>query len=323
MLARLRKQLTLRRILGASVGVLISLGLLALAFDTLLLNDSSTINFTTLLERLQPQLLLTFSLFYGLLVGINVIGWGSIMGRLTGIWRWDHHFRIFYLANLTRRVPGTVWYLFGRVILYERLQVPRSTTLFGTGVEAATIILGGLSVVVLTWPLALANTGLHPLWLLAAVIVGIAIVHPRFLRRLLQRISPQTAATTVNYRWLGSLAAIYALIWCGGGVLLFLLAQAVYALPLNSLPAVMGAWAASGVVVYTFSFMPFGFGMQELTLTALLAPLLGPGEAVVIALLMRVTLTLNEVLWALIALGLGVSGISRLPKAEESTEKPA
>jgi hypothetical protein len=92
-----------------------------------------------------------------------------------------------------------------------------------------------------------------------------------------------------------------------------MLAQALHPLPLAALPAIIGVWATSALLPQLLTFMPFGLGVQEVTLSALLSPFVGSTEAIVVALLMRIVLTLNEVLWACIA------GVIRLPDRAQST----
>jgi hypothetical protein len=79
----------------------------------------------------------------------------------------------------------------------------------------------------------------------------------------------------------------------------------------------IGIWAASALLPQLLTFLPFGLGVQEITLSALLAPFIGATEAIVVALLMRVVLTLSEVAWACIA------AVIRLPRKQQPAGTPA
>jgi hypothetical protein len=136
------------------------------------------------------------------------------------------------------------------------------------------------------------------------------------LRAIIKRVSPQTHALNLRYRHLLGWTLYYTLVWCGGGVILFVLADAMHSLQLGALPAMIGIWAASALLPQLLTFLPFGLGVQEITLSALLAPFIGGTEAIVVALLMRVVLTLSEVAWACIA------GLIRLPQREQSADAP-
>jgi hypothetical protein len=249
------------------------------------------------------QMLLVASVVYALDLALAIIGWGWIMGKLSNVWNWPQHFRIYCITAVTRRLPGTLWYMLGRVVMYERLAVTRSIVAIAGGVEFAAIILAGLIVVLITWPIALSGQTLNPLWFAFGLLVCIVLLNPPVLRAAIRRMSRQYASIDLGYHHLLGWVSLYIAVWCVGGALLFVLAASIAAhpLPFARLPAIIGIWATTSVVSALLSFIPFGLGVQEVTLALLLAPLTGRDEAIVIAVLMRIVLTLNEVLWALIA----------------------
>lgn len=263
-----------------------------------------------LLSHISLGMFLTTGLIYALILALAVGGWGWIMGTLSGNWQWWQHARIYCVTAITRRIPGMVWYLVGRIVLYERCQVPRTLTAVASGLEFATIVLGGVLVAIVTWPVALAQYEVSPLWFIAGLGLGGALLNPFTLRWVIRRISPQSSTLDLRYRHLCGWVVLYAGVWAGGGVILFVLIHTIHPIPLAQLPVVIGIWAMAGVVTTLLSFVPMGLG-QELTLTALLSPLVGTTEALVIAFLMRGVLTLNEVVWALLA---GLPGLGGLPR---------
>jgi hypothetical protein len=262
--------------------------------------DPASPDLATLITRVDPAMFLTSSLVYLGCLTLAVGGWIWIIGTLSGHWQWFQHFRIFCMMNVTRRIPGMVWYLFGRMVMYERLQVPRSLTAVASGLEFATILLGGFLVTLVTWPVALSQYNVSPLWFIAGLLLGGVLLNPYTLRRAIRRINPQSDTLDLRYRHLCGWVLLYAGVWAGGGVLLFVLTHTIHTMPLTMVPAIIGIWATTGVVATLLSFVPLGLG-QELTLTALLSLFVGTPEAIVIAFLMRGVLTLNEVAWALIA----------------------
>lgn len=293
---------------GAMVGVLV-----LYALYLALWRDASGPDFGELIARIGLGMFVTTSVVYSVDLALAIIGWGWIIGTLSRNWQWFQHMRIYCVTAITRRLPGTVWYMLGRIVLYERLQVARSVTALAGGVEFAAIILGGLLVALVTWPIVLSGRGINPLWFLLGLIPGGLILNPITLRRVLNRLNPQSAALDVRYRHLLGWVFLYAGIWCGGGVILFVLTTTIHPLPLALLPAMIGVWATAGLVATLLSFVPLGLG-QELTLTALLSAYVGTPEAIVIALLMRGVLTINEALWALIAGLLGLTRLVRYPR---------
>ena len=305
----LRKGWSSKSVRGALIGAIVIGGLSAYALYSLLRRDAPGAYFGQMLDRIGIGMFLAASLVYAGDLALAIVGWSLIVGTLGELWNWRQHFRIYCITAITRPLPGTMWYMLGRIFMYERLRVPRSITVIAGGLELATTILGGLLVAVVTWPIALSGHEINPAWFVAGLLLGALLLNPSILRVLIRRVSPQSTPLDLRYRQLFGWMLLYAVVWCGGGGILFVLATTIHPLPLTMLVTVIGIWSTSGLVSLLFSFVPFGLGVQELALSALLAPYVGGGEAIVIALLMRGVLTINEAMWALIAGLLGLTGL--------------
>lgn len=146
-------------------------------------------------------------------------------------------------------------------------------------------------------------------WRLPPVVAGLFLVpllillyppaHNRLFGYLLRRLH-YTGEVSLAPRVSAGLLLIYGLAWILGGIDLYLLANAVQPVPLELLPAVIGAWAASGAVSFVASYLVQGMGLTEVTLAALLSSYLPLPVAIVISILFRILLTICEVLWALL-----------------------
>lgn len=312
----LRKSLRSKSFWGALAGMLIILGVSIYALYGLARGNEHGMTLAELREHITLGLLLKASLAYALDLALAITGWVLIVGGLSGVWGWLAHVRIYCINAVTRRLPGSMWYLLGRVVMYEQLGIPRSVTLIASGIEYVVTLLGGLLVAIITWPIALNGAQLNPLWLIGGLLLGGAILNPPMIRMLIKRFAPQAHALNLRYRHLLGWTLFYTLVWCGGGLILFVLADAIHPLAFGTLPAMIGIWAASALLPQLLAFLPFGLGVQELTLSALLSPFVGGTEAIVIALLMRVVLTISEVLWACIAALIRPAHPARLPELE-------
>ena len=295
---------------GALAGMCIILGVSAYALAGMFRGNEHGLTFAQLREHLTITLLLKASLAYAIDLALAIGGWVLIIGRLSDVWLWPEHARIYCINAVTRRLPGSMWYLLGRAVMYEKLGIPRSVTLIASGIEFVVTLLAGLVVAIITWPIVLSSAQINPAWLAIGLLLGGLILNPPAIRMIIKRVSPQTHALNLRYRHLLGWTLFYTLVWCGGGGILFVLADAIHPLALTLVPAIIGIWATSALLPQLLTFMPFGLGVQELTLSALLSPLIGGTEAVVVALLMRVVLTISEVPWACIA------GLIRLPSHE-------
>jgi hypothetical protein len=259
------------------------------------------IDLGALLTRLHPADLALATLVYGVNLAIAIGGWALIIGALSGCWRMFEHLRIYCLTSITKRLPGTFWYMLGRVVLYERLGVPRGLTAVASGLELVAIVLSGLLVTLITWPLVLGGQSLNLGVLLGVLAFCAALLNPPLVRALIRRFGRTAGAEPVRYRLVLLWVAVFTVVWCLGGLQLYVIARAVTPLPLAALPAMVGIWAATGVAsTIFFSFLPFGLGATELTLAALLSPFVAPAEALFIALVMRAVLTVSEVGYGLL-----------------------
>lgn len=325
----------------AWTGMLLVLVLVAYSLYTLFAKEGARLDFAALLARLQPAALAAdlalALLIYTLDLALAIGAWSMLLGTLSGFWQLGEHVRVYVITALSRRLPGTFWYILGRAVMYERFGVPRGVTALAGGLELAISVVGGLLVILVTWPLVLSGRGLNPLWLLVPGGIGAALLNPPMVRALVRRLTPSGRSPNLRYRHLLLCVLLWAAVWTVGGGLLWVLAGAITPLPIGSLPAVIGVWATTGVAVNLFyNLLPFGLGATELTLAALLAPFLpGPpdearGTAFVVAVLMRVFLTCAElgygVLGALISLPellrLRRDTVARraLPEAEKTEE---
>lgn len=282
-------------------GLILLAGITSYAFFVIIWRELPQMDLGELFSRVGPGEFGATLVLYAIALALAVGGWRSILGRLSGFWGLADHARIYCLTTVTRRLPGSFWYLLGRVMLYERLGVGRASTALAVGLEFAAIGVSGLIVALITWPLMIGVSALNPFWLIIPLIACVALLNPPVVQAMVRRFSPQGSAH-VSYGQLLLWVGIYALIWAIGGLLLFILATAIHPLPLTALPGVIGTWAIVGLVgSYFFSFLPFNMGATELTLATLLSALMPGGEALFVAVLLRAVFTLNELAYALLA----------------------
>lgn len=281
------------------------------AFYRLFQYDLRAIDVGELLSRLSFGDIALAAAVYVVALALAIFGWGLILGTLSGGWAWFDHIRIYCVTQGTRRLPGTYWYVLGRVVMYEQLGVGRGATALAGGLELAATCIGGLLVMFVTWPLVLGARSLNPLWFILATAVLAALLNPPAVRWMVRKLSPRSPA--VRYRHILLWSLISTLVWALGGLILYLLAAAVEpGLTPALLPAIVGVWATAGVASTTlFSFLPFGLGATELTIAALMGGMLPPAEALFVAFAMRALLTVCELLSGVVGLLLCLPGLLR------------
>ena len=245
-------------------------------------------------------LILGFAI-YTLDLLLAVLGWSIIMGQLAHQLDFREHFRIYCVTLVAGRIPGAPWHLAGRVALYKRLGVKGSVTSVAAGLEIILIIVSGiLSGALIGFSLP-ENLQQYLVWMGLVLVIGLGLMHPSVVRKVLQWLGHNQAAVRLRYRDMLSLLGLYVLAWGVGGCMLYMMILALYPLPWTQLPGVIGAWGLSGVVASLIFLSPTGLGIKEITLSLLLALFIPAGLAVVIAILMRLYLTAAEFAWAIAA----------------------
>ncbi len=222
-----------------------------------------------------------------------IVGWGQALRYRTAV-------RIWCLSNLGRYLPGKVWSVAGLAVLAQRAGVSGWAATGSALTMQALAIASGASVVAVAAPEAAS-----PLQLAgaaAAAAVAVAIVMSDRATDTLVRLARPTA----EWRPLPGGAAVMAaganlLAWLVYGLAFWLLAQGLVPESPLGLRASVGVFAAGYIVGFLALFAPGGLGVREAVFVALLAPRMGSGEALALAVGSRLLLTLTEVAAAVIA----------------------
>ena len=258
---------------------------------------------TTLLPRLlaaDPRRLIPVVLLYAVDLAVVALAWASIahsFGVRTPLGR---HMRIFAAANAARRLPGTLWYVGGRGALYARLGIPARPMLLASGVELALLWVSALAVSVpALFALVPRSRGLYGA---LALILLAALLNPWTLRWAVSRATRLRGGDVAVplgrvYGWL--ILDIFA--WILGGLMLYAVIGVFEPLALTAAPVVVAAWTVSATLAMLTFFLPSGLGVMELSLAALLAPVVSPGMAVLAAVAARLLVTALDVVSGLAA----------------------
>ncbi len=295
-----------------------ALGLVVVGFPLLLLAGIIVGNWEQLTSytwRLRPLPLVLSLALYVAGVGLGVLEWSLIMGRLAGVHSLRKNAKIYSYSTLARRLPGTYWYVAGRLLLYDAEGVAKATTAAGTVLELASTILSGLLVYLLSLPFCLSTylAGLPTIWRggylgLLIVLLGVVFLRPSLISAMLSRLSrllgKQGVSVTFGTRDTLTWLALHSLAWVVGGVVLYLLITALQPFPWTALPAVMNMTVAAGLVGLVAFVSPSGLGIKELTLAYLLSFYVPLPVAAVLALLFRLWVIVGDFFWAVLAVRL-------------------
>lgn len=210
---------------------------------------------------------------------------------------------VFFVGQLGKYVPGSVWTAAIQAEMGRRQSVPRTRMVLSyviallialvTGVVAALLAFVGGDVV--------GQAGLMPLLMAVALAVTATLVRPQWanatlasVARRLGRPAPQLDLPPTA---LAGAVALNFLVWCLFGLHVWALAEPMGA-GLDSLPRVTGAMALAFVTGLVVVPLPAGAGVREGVLVALLAGSIGPAAALTVSLVSRLVLLVVDIVLA-------------------------
>lgn len=221
---------------------------------------------------------------------------------------------VFFLGQLGKYVPGSVFAIAAQMELGRAHGAPRSRTgtasLVFLGVLVAAGLLSAAAVLPLTSPAALADYS----WVLLALPVGLVLLAPpvltRLVGRLLRLLRRDGLERPLSWRGTGAALGWALAMWAAYGAHLWLLVRPLQ--PAGGPDALLlstGAYALAWTAGFLFVVAPAGVGVREAALVVALAPALAAGPALALAVLSRVLMTVGDLAWGV------VGGLLRIPGA--------
>lgn len=271
--------------------------------------DSNWELLTTYPWQIRPDWLLYAMIAFFVDFFLVIWIWHLLVARLA---QYDNLYRtvkIYLHANLSRRIPGMVWYIASRAVLYQDVGVSKTQISLLSGLELAFFMISGFVTTLLTVPFwsgiddILSPT--RQLWLFFIMVpVSMMLVHPRILQRVWQFTSRSAPAQALRWRDTVYWLILYILTWLVGGLVLFSVINFFQPAPLSELMMIIGIWSLSGTIslagFFTISFV----GLREVTLTVLLTPIIPMPVTLIIAITIRLMWLTGELITSILSLKL-------------------
>ena len=226
-----------------------------------------------------------------------------------------HAFKISYIANLGRYIPGKIWPVFGMVYLARKIKINEEAAVASWGLAQMFAIPASFLACLVTLMFHpemftgkigdLMGTGIYVAAAVIFLISILLILVPdktlllfNFVLRLFKRpeVSFRLDKTMALKVYLG-----YFICWMAFGFSFWLFLHAIIADPQIPVLAGIAAFVLAYQIGYLTLFSPGGLGVRELVLTTVLTPYIGPVAAGV-AVASRLWNMVSEILAALIAL---------------------
>lgn len=276
------------------------------------------------IQNAWPALLAGQAIFLG---GLAIAAWiwGDIMRALGSRVSMRRHINIYATTYLARLLPGTVWYVVGRGMLYQEEGEPARLSSVASGAEmlltmmAGALVAAASGVFLLTQGARTLLTGESAAMgqgtLVSALIaIGVftllcgAALHPTSQRWLLGKLRLDDAPPLqprAAVKWL----LLFAVNWLIGAAILYMNARVLLGSDaMLSIPYIVFVWSLVGTLSTFVFFLPTNFGLSEIGISLLLSAIMPSSVAVLAAVITRVV----QVVYA--ALGCAVIALlSRKP----------
>ncbi|MCU1587133.1 MAG: hypothetical protein JWN31_626 [Frankiales bacterium] len=304
-----------RRVFGA---LLLAALVLALVDQRHALRDS--------LDQVSPLALAGALLCLGAGLGLSMLSWRAVLAELGSPLPVRQAGRIFFVGQIGKYLPGSVWPLLTQAQLGKRAGVPRSRMVTGGLVALAMSVATGLIAGLLCVGTLLHDQGrVYLIALLVLLPFALAGLHPKVLNALLAK-ALQLARRPALERPLstrGVLTPVLLLFGCWAmfGLQAWLLVRDIGGNGISALPLAIGSFALASTLGLLFIIAPAGAGVREGVLVLGLAPVLSTGQALTVAVLSRLVATVADALAAGLALLAARRGGALLPAERDLPEE--
>jgi len=242
-------------------------------------------------------------------LGCTALAWRTLLGGLGSRLPVRDAGQVFFLSQIGKYLPGSVWPYLAQARLGKDLGVPVARS---ASAGVTFVLLHLLTGLVLGMPRVLLGDELDrrfvlALWTLPVLAV---VLHPAVLRRL-TAVAGRVLRVEVPPTRLPWGALLVAVAWLLGAWVLYGVSLAALVGPFETLtPASLGLLTSSYALAWSVGFLgaalvvvaaPAGLGFREVALFATLSGVVPSSAAALVVLLSRVLMTLADLGWALLA----------------------
>lgn len=274
--------------------------------------------FAEALARLAPGTILAALLAVLAALVLNMLSWRSAMAAVGAHLPLIAAARVFFLSQLGKYVPGSVWPVVAQMELTKESGVPRARGALGAVISMAIGVVTSTTVAAALLILPRPDVRDRYGWMVATVALGSIALVPAVLRRLLGVVVRLTRRgpvdTSVHGPALVRSGAWSLGMWALLGVQTWLIAQDLGGDNAPGLLISTGAYALAWAAGFLFVITPAGLGVREAALTLALSGYLPTSDALALALVSRVVMTVGDGLAA---------GVAALLRPRESPGRPA
>jgi len=242
-------------------------------------------------------------------LGVNALSWRAVMVSVGLKASVPSAMRVFLLSQVGKYVPGSVWPVLAQAEFARDHGVSRARAMTGSivamvvGVVTAAFV--GLVGAALTVPDAVARYW----WVVPVALALIALLTPPVLRRVVAlafRVTKRTEAPAhISGRALAISAAWSVVMWMLLGLQAWLLLREIAPGPDANYVLATGAFALAWLVGFLVVIAPAGVGAREAALVVLLGSVATGPQALSLALVSRVLMTVADAIGFAVGVAIG------------------
>jgi len=219
--------------------------------------------------------------------------------------------RIFFIGQLGKYVPGSVWPVLTQMELGRTYKVPRQRSATVAMLSMMIGLTSGLLATLIGLPFLSGGSARTYWWAFLFIPVLLVCLHPRVLNpviafglRLMRKPAPETPLTG---RAIATAIVVNVASWFCYGLQIWVMTARLGVHGGDTLLAAVGAYALAWCVGFLFVLAPAGAGIREVILIAELSSMtgIGSGAATAIALVSRGVTVLGDLAGAGVAALLG------------------
>jgi len=280
--------------------VLVAAGLLVAALV------SQWDSFVATVRTLEPSTI-GLSLLLGLVALVaNMLSWRSAMASVGVGLSTTAGGQVFFLSQLGKYVPGSVWPVLAQMELARGLGHARSRGAAGSLLAMVVGVVSAAVVAMTALVSASPDTTTQYWWVAIPVAAGVVALTPPVLTRLL-RLARRVLRRDLDVPPVRGRSIVMSLVWsvlmwAAFGTHAWVVARDLGATGPRAFLTTVGAFALAWVVGFLVVIAPAGAGAREAALVLTMGGLLSRPDALALALVSRVVLTVADGLAALVVL---------------------
>lgn len=256
------------------------------------------------LRRVDALALVLATAFAALGTWLTMLGWRVLLTDLGSPLHAAPAAGVFFVGQLGKYLPGSVWTVVAQADMAGRLGVPRRRTGVAGLVSIGLSVLTGLLVGIPAVPHLLRGAGPVVVGLLAVVALALLVLcYPPLLNRVIARglrlLRREPLEHELSARAVLLAIGCYVLVWLAFGLHTLVLTRAVGG-GADATTAALTGYALAGVTGMVAVILPAGLGAREGLLTLVLSSVVPSSGAVAVAILSRFVVTVVDVVAALL-----------------------